>query len=230
MFSYNLWYILPALILSLWASARVQSAYRKYSAVRTASGTTGAGVARRILDSHGLTDVKLERVAGEMSDHYDPRTNTVRLSEGVYGSDSVAAVGIAAHECGHALQYAQSYLPIRIRAAIIPATNIGSRLAIPLVLLGILLGAYAQKLVAVAYAGIILFSICVLFQLVTLPVEYNASRRAMAVLEKGGILTETELGGARRMLSAAAMTYVAALAASVLQLLRLIALVGRRRR
>ena len=227
---YDLLYILPALILTLLASAHVKSVYARYSEIGASSGVTAASVARRILDAHGLTDVRIERVAGELSDHFDPTANVVRLSESVYGSSSVAAIGVAAHECGHAVQYAQSYLPIRIRASIIPVTNFASKFAVPMVILGIFLAAYGEKMLAVAYAGVILFAFCVFFQLVTLPVEFNASRRAMTVLREDAILTAEELGGARKVLTAAAMTYVASLAGTILQLLRLISIVNNNRR
>ncbi|MGM9652269.1 MAG: zinc metallopeptidase [Eubacteriales bacterium] len=229
---YDLIYILPALLFSLWASARVKITYRKYGAVRASSGMSAAEAARRILDANGLTDVPVERVAGELTDHFDPTANVIRLSESVYGSSSIAAIGVAAHECGHAVQYARGYLPIRIRAAIIPATNIGSRLSVPLLLLGLLLSAVSEQLIAVAYAGVLLFGFCVLFQLVTLPVEFNASRRALTILRDGAMLQGDELRGARSVLSAAAMTYVAALASALLQFLRLLSIAssGRRRR
>ena len=226
---YDLIYILPALLFSLWASARVKITYRKYGAVRASSGMSAAEAARRILDANGLTDVPIERVAGELTDHFDPTANVIRLSESVYGSSSIAAIGVAAHECGHAVQYARGYLPIRIRAAIIPATNIGSRLSVPLLLLGLFLSAVSEQLIAVAYAGVLLFGFCVLFQLVTLPVEFNASGRAVALLSSG-YLPQDEVKGVKKVLSAAALTYVAAALQAILQLLRLVLLAGSRRR
>lgn len=223
MYYSDLVFVLPALVLTLWASIRVKHTYKKFSRISSAAHLTGAEAARRILDAHGCTDVAIEPVSGELSDHYDPSANVVRLSRSVYTGDSVAAIGVAAHECGHAIQYAEGYAPIRLRARIIPVTNFSSQFAVPMVMLGIILGMYAESLFALAYAGVILFGFCVLFQLVTLPVEFNASRRALAILEEKDMLEPGELRGARRVLSAAAMTYVAALAASLLQLLRLLA-------
>jgi len=231
MFYYSdLIYILPALILTMWASARVKSTYNKYSRVMAGGRITADAAARRILDENGCTDVAIERVAGQLTDHYDPKANVIRLSESVYGSSSIAAIGVAAHECGHAIQYAENYSPIRLRSAIIPVTNFSSKFAVPMVLLGVLLGAYAQSLIAIAYAGVILFGACVLFQLVTLPVEFNASRRALAILEERGMLTDDELGGTKKVLSAAAMTYVAALASALLQMLRLLSIINNNQR
>jgi len=215
--------VIPALLLSLWASFRVNSTFEKYNRIGNERGLTAAMAARRILDENGLRDVAVERVRGRLSDHYDPRSGVVRLSDAVYDSTSVGALGVAAHECGHAVQYAVGYFPIRIRAAIIPMTNIGSNLAFPLALFGLLLG--AGWLVDL---GILLFCCVVLFQLVTLPVEYNASSRALAVLSEG-MLSGEELAGAKKVLSAAAMTYVAALVVAVANLLRLLSLRDRRR-
>ena len=223
-------YVLPALILTIWACARVKSTYAKYSQVFSSRSVTAAAAARRILDAHGLHSVAIERVAGELSDHFDPSANVVRLSEGVYGSTSVAAIGVAAHECGHAIQYAERYAPIRVRAAIIPVTNFSAKFAVPMVLLGVVLSAYAETMLAVAYVGALLFGFCVLFQLVTLPVEFNASRRALAILKGDGMLDAGELSGAKKVLSAAAMTYVAALASALLQLIRLLSIVNNNRR
>lgn len=220
--------VVPAIIFSLIASSKVNSTFRKYSRVRAASGMTGAEVARRILDSNGLFNVAVERVSGSLTDHYDPRANVIRLSQPVYDSSSVAAIGVAAHETGHAVQYAVGYSPIKLRAAIIPATNIGSKLAIPLIILGLILSATAAKFITIAYAGIICFSLSALFQLLTLPVEFNASRRALDTIENFGVLSGSEQDGARKVLSAAAMTYVAALAVSLAQLLRLLLMVQRR--
>lgn len=220
--------VVPAIIFSLIASARVNSTFRKYSRVRAASGLTGAEVARRILDANGLANVAIEQVSGSLTDHYDPRANVIRLSQPVYGSSSVAAIGVAAHETGHAVQYAVGYSPIKLRAAIIPATNIGSKLAMPLIILGLILSATAAKFITIAYAGIICFSLSALFQLITLPVEFNASRRALDTIESFGVLSGSEQDGARKVLSAAAMTYVAALAVSLAQLLRLLLMVQRR--
>lgn len=220
--------VAPAIIFSLIASSKVNSTFRKYSRVRAASGLTGAEVARRILDANGFANVAIEQVSGSLTDHYDPRANVIRLSQPVYGSSSVAAIGVAAHETGHAVQYAVGYSPIKLRAAIIPATNIGSKLAMPLIILGLILSATAAKFITIAYAGIICFSLSALFQLITLPVEFNASRRALNTIEGFGILSGSEQDGARKVLSAAAMTYVAALAVSLAQLLRLLLMVQRR--
>ncbi|MBQ7939239.1 MAG: zinc metallopeptidase [Clostridia bacterium] len=227
MLYYDMLYILPALILTLIASAAVKTTYARYAKVHSASGITASAAARRILDANGLSHIRIESIAGNLTDHFDPQAGVIRLSDTVRDSTSIAAIGVAAHECGHAIQYAKQYAPIRIRAAIIPATNISSRLAVPLVLIGSALSFYARGLLALAYAGIILFGICVLFQLITLPVEFNASRRARQVMASEGILSEGEIAGAGKVLNAAAMTYVAALATSVLQLIRLIGLARR---
>jgi len=188
---------------------------------------TAYDAARMILNENGLFDVKIEHVSGNLSDHYDPQTNTVRLSDSVYNSTSSAAVGVAAHECGHAIQHAEGYAPIKIRTAIVPITNIGSRLSMPLILIGILLSAMSAYYIYIAYFGVACFSLCALFQLVTLPTEFNASRRALLSLESCGRLDDDELRGAKKVLSAAAMTYVAALAVSVMQLLSLLIRVRR---
>ncbi len=217
--------VLPALIFTVWAQIRVSSSFDKYSRVRTSRSLTGAEAARRILDANGLYDVRIERVRGSMTDHYDPRDNVIRLSETVHDVASVAAVGVAAHEAGHALQYAKEYGPIKARAAIIPVTRVGSMLAMPIFIIGLLFASDALLL-----AGIALYSLVTLFQLITLPVEFNASRRAMTTLEEQHMLWGDELTGARRVLSAAAMTYVAALATSLLTLLRLLVLANGRRR
>ena len=217
--------VLPALIFSVWAQFNVNSTYEKYSRVLSRRSLTGAEAARRILDANGLFDVKIEKVRGNLTDHYDPRTNTVRLSESVHDVSSVAAVGVAAHETGHAIQYAKQYLPIRLRMSIIPITRIGSYLSMPLFIIGLLLASDPLILF-----GIMLYSCITLFQLITLPVEFNASRRAMQTLESQGILYKDELRGAYSVLSAAALTYVAALATSLLTLLRLLLIANGRRR
>ena len=227
MLYYDMLYILPALILTLIASAAVKTTYARYAKVHSASGITASAAARRILDANGLSHIRIASIAGNLTDHFAPQAGVIRLSDTVRDRTSIAAIGVAAHECGHAIQYAKQYAPIRIRAAIIPATNISSRLAVPLVLIGSALSFYARGLLALAYAGIILFGICVLFQLITLPVEFNASRRARQVMASEGILSEGEIAGAGKVLNAAAMTYVAALATSVLQLIRLIGLARR---
>ncbi|MDY4191857.1 MAG: zinc metallopeptidase [Oscillospiraceae bacterium] len=223
-FDYYYWIlILPAALFAMWAQMRVQSTFRRYSKTGNLRGLTGAGAARMILDANGLQNIRLEHISGNLTDHYDPRNQVIRLSDSVWGSSSVAAVGVAAHEAGHAVQHAVGYFPIKIRTAVIPVTNIGSKLSIPLILLGIFF--QAQPLVSV---GILLFATVALFQLVTLPVEYNASGRAMKVLEQSGMLMGEELTGARKVLSAAALTYVAALITALAQLLRLVMLFGRR--
>ena len=209
--------VLPALAFSMWAQAKVTSTFNKFSRERTNSGMTGYEAARRILAANGLYNVNVERVSGNLTDHYDPKANVIRLSDSVFNANSVAAVGVAAHEAGHAVQYAQNYAPIKLRAAIIPVTNIGSTLSIPLVLIGFLMG--MQPLVNF---GLLLFATVALFQLVTLPVEFNASRRAVNALEMGGTMAADEINGVKKVLSAAALTYVAALAVSVANLLRLI--------
>ena len=222
--------VLPFVIFAMIASARVNSTFKRYSNVGSTWGLTGAEVARRILDSEGLTDVRIEMVRGHLSDHYDPRSRVVRLSESTYSSTSCAAIGVASHEVGHAIQHAKRYFPLTIRTAIIPITNIGSRLAMPLILIGILLSYFSEYFAYVAYIGVACFALSALFQLITLPVEFNASRRALKILDSSHILMDNELVYARRVLSAAAMTYVAALAVSLAQILRLLLIVGRRRR
>ena len=220
--------VLPAVIFSLWASIRVNTTFKKYSKIRSMRGITGAEAARRVLDANGLQHIRIEQISGNLTDHYDPRSDVIRLSESVYGNTSVAAIGVACHEAGHAVQHAENYAPVKIRAAIIPVTNIGSRLAIPLIILGILLNslASAPEFLVIAYIGVACYGLCTLFQLVTLPTEFDASRRALRCIESYGILGSEEIGGARRVLTAAAMTYVAALAVSLMQLLRLFLMVS----
>ena len=222
--------VLPCLLLSLWASANVNSTFKKYANQLSIRRITGAEAARRVLAANGVRDVRIDRVSGNLTDHFDPRTNVIRLSDSVYSSTSTAAIGVACHEAGHAVQYAQNYGPIKLRAAIIPITNFGSKIAMPLILAGILLSAMGEISYTFIYLGIAAFSLSLVFQLVTLPVEFNASRRAMQAIESANILTEDEQRGARKTLTAAAMTYVAATAVSLAQLLRLILLYGRRRR
>ena len=216
--------VVPMLIISLWAQIKVKSTYQKYSSVYSRSGMTAEMTVRKILDSNGLFHVGITRVPGELTDHYDPRSNTIALSDSVYGSTSVAAIGVAAHEAGHAIQHAVGYGPIKLRTALVPVTNIGSRLSMPLFIIGLLLA--NQPL---AYAGIILFSLTVVFQLVTLPTEFNASYRAVKALE-GGYFNDEELKGTKKVLSAAAMTYLAALFVALASLLRLLLIVNGRRR
>ena len=227
-FFYDSTYILVLIgvVISMIASAKLNSTYQRYSSVRSMCGLTGAEVAQKLLNNQGIYDVTVRRVAGNLTDHYDPRTKTVNLSDSVYGSASIAAIGVAAHECGHAMQDASDYSPLRIRAALVPAANLGSSLAWPLILIGLLLGGGGSTLASI---GILLFSLAVLFQLVTLPVEYNASHRAVTLLDSTGILSGQEVGQTRSVLSAAALTYVAAAAASILQLLRLLMIFGNRR-
>lgn len=228
--------VVPALLFSLWASARVNSTFKKYSAIRNVRGMTGAEAARAVLNANGVTDVRIEYVSGNLTDHYDPKNKVIRLSQDVYDAATPAAVGVAAHEAGHAAQYAANYLPIRIRVAIIPATNIGSKLSVPLIILGLLLpglrifAPYTEFFNLIAWIGVACYSLCVLFQLVTLPTEFNASRRAVAAIERCGLLLPEEQQGAKKVLKAAALTYVAALSASLAQLLRLIIIVGGRQR
>jgi Zn-dependent membrane protease YugP len=221
---YFLMLVLPAILLSMWAQSRVSSTFSRYQKITSRSGISGAEIARRILDQNGLSDVGVERIAGNLTDHYDPRKRVVRLSQGVYDSRSVAALGVAAHETGHAVQHSQGYVPLRIRNVITPVSSFGARLSFPLILIGMLLG--ATNLIDI---GIILFATVTVFQFVTLPVEYNASSRALATLSDGGILYDEELDAAKKVLSAAALTYLAALLTSAAQLLRLILLFGGRR-
>lgn len=211
-------------VVCMFASFRVSSVYKKYAKVRSMSGLTGAQAAMEILRRNGITDVAVVHVPGELTDHYDPRSKTVNLSDSVYGSNSVAAVGVAAHECGHVLQHYNAYLPLKIRTAIVPVANIGSKAGIPIIILGMFLS--FSPLITV---GIWVFSLAVLFQVVTLPVEFNASSRALVMLEDYGILGHEEVSVSRKVLNAAAMTYVASAASAVIQLLRLIALNNRRR-
>lgn len=221
--------VLPCVIFAMIASARVNSTFNKYSQVQSSRRITGAQAAQRVLDANGVTGVRIERVSGNLTDHFDPRTNVIRLSDNVYNSASVAAIGVACHEAGHAVQYAHHYAPIKLRAAIIPITNIGSKLAMPLILLGILFSFGESVSYGFVYAGIACFALSLVFQLVTLPVEFNASRRAMNAIADGDILSEAEQKGARKTLTAAAMTYVAATAVALAQLLRLLLLFSGRR-
>lgn len=222
--------VLPCLILSLWASSSVNRTFKKYATQFSVRRITGADAAARVLRNNGVNNVRIERVAGNLTDHFDPKTNVIRLSDSVYDSTSTAAIGVACHEAGHAVQYATHYAPIKLRAAIIPITNFGSKLAIPLILLGIVLSFMGNFSYALVYLGIACFGLSLVFQLITLPVEFNASRRAIRAINDSGILTSQELVGAKKTLKAAAMTYVAATAVSLAQLLRLIVLFGGRRR
>lgn len=219
-------FVLIGVVLSMIASSKVQSTYAKYSRVRSMTGMTGAETAKRLLNSQGIYDVQVRKVAGSLTDHYDPRSKTVNLSESVYDSASVAAIGVAAHECGHAIQDNTEYVPLKVRGAIVPVVNIGTQLSWPMIILGIFIGGAGSPLVQI---GILLFTLCVLFQLVTLPVEFNASSRAVKLLDETGILSGEEVGYTKNVLGAAALTYVAAAAGSILQLLRLLILFGGRR-
>ena len=224
--------VLPALLLSLWASAKVKMTFNKYSAISNRRNMTGRDAAMAVLRDNGVTGVNIVKISGDLTDNYNPKTNTISLSESVYDSNSVAAVGVAAHEAGHAVQYAAGYAPIKLRNAIIPATKIGSTLAMPLFIAGLLLASYSERLIVLAYIGIACFALSTLFQLFTLPAELNASRRAIAAISNS-VLNEDEVIGAKKVLTAAALTYVAALAVSIMSLLRLLIIVsaaGRRRR
>lgn len=215
--------LLPAMIFAIYAQSKVSSTYKKYSNLQNRRGISAHEVARKILDRHGLYNIKIERVGGNLTDHYDPRTKIVRLSDGVYSSTSIAALGIAAHEVGHAIQHQNQYVPIKLRNMVLPVANIGSFAAFPLAIVGLIL-----SLPPLVNFGIILFSAVVLFQIITLPVELNASRRAVTILENENVLYEEELKPAKKVLNAAAMTYVAAAAVSVANLLRLLALSRRK--
>lgn len=207
--------VMPALALSLWAQFKVNSSFARYSKVRNLRGLTGEAAARAVLRFHGVHDVGISATRGNLTDHYDPRKNMIFLSESVYNSASIAAVGVAAHEAGHAVQYAEGYAPVKLRSLILPVCSFGSRFAFVALTLGLIL--YSQQLLL---AGILLFTLATVFQLLTLPVEFNASRRALATIEAGGLLNDEEYAGARKVLSAAALTYVAALLTSIAQLLR----------
>lgn len=223
--------ILPAFIFSIWASVRVNSTFKKYNRLYCLSGYTGSTAARAVLDRYGLYDVRIEHVGGNLTDHYDPRDNVIRLSDSVYHSRSAAAIGVACHEAGHAVQHAENYLPIKIRSALVPITNFGSQAGIWLFFIGVLLTYFSETFVILAYFGVALFSLTALFQLVTLPTEFNASRRAMTAIRETGILDPEAQSGAKKVLSAAALTYVAALAVTLTQILRLLVILsGARRR
>lgn len=226
MYLYDSTYILVilAFLLSLFASFGVKATFSKYSKVSSKNGLTGSMAARRILDTNGLYNVRIEPISGDLTDHFDPKAGVIRLSDSVYNSDSVAAIGVAAHEAGHAVQHAVKYTPIAVRNSLVPIVNLSSSLSMPLFVIGLIL-----ENTGLALAGIILFSAALLFQIVTLPVEFNASRRAIKILNGENLLQNDELNGAKKVLSAAAMTYVAAVAATALQLLRLLLIFGNRR-
>ena len=230
MFFYDWTYVLVLIgaVICMIASANVKSTYRKYAQHRSMTNMTGAQVAERLLRGAGLNDVKVGHVGGELSDHYNPATKVVNLSDSVYSSSSVAAIGVAAHECGHAIQHAKGYFPLNLRTWFVPVANFGSKLAWPLILIGLFINSESSQLII--NAGIFLFSFAVLFQLITLPVEFNASSRALVLLEEQGILSQQELPYTKKVLGAAALTYVASAASAILQLLRIIRLFGGRRR
>lgn len=217
--------VVPCILLALWAQHNVNATFTKYAAVYSRRGITGAQAADMVLRRNGITNVHIEEISGKLTDHYEPRANVIRLSSGVYHSTSVASIGVACHEAGHAVQYAKGYTPIKVRSAIIPLTNAGSALSFPLLLAGLILNFQGLALIGVA-----LFGLSTLFQLVTLPVEINASRRALFAIQDGGLLYEDEYPMAKKTLTAAALTYVASLAVSLAQLLRLLILIGGRRR
>lgn len=221
--------VLPAMLFAMWASARVNSTFEKYKKTRNVRGMTGADAARWVLDRNGLRNVRIEHIQGSLTDHYDPSANVVRLSDDVYSSSSTAAIGVACHEVGHAIQHATNYAPVKIRTAIVPITNIGAKLSVPLIIIGLLLSSMGEVFVMIAYIGCALFGLVTVFQLVTLPTEFNASSRALKTIEETNLLQGEELRQAKKVLSAAAMTYVAALAVSLAQLMRFLIIVGGRR-
>lgn len=222
--------VLPCMILAMIASASVNSTFKRYSSQLSYRRITGAEAAQRVLSANGIRDVRIQRISGKLTDHYDPKANVIRLSDSVYNSTSTAAIGVACHEAGHAVQYATGYAPIKLRSAIIPVTNFGSKLAMPLILLGLVCGFLGNFSTLLIYLGLAAFGLSFVFQVVTLPVEFNASHRAIRAIEAGDILTAEELHGARKTLRAAAMTYVAATITAFAQLLRLILLYGNRGR
>ena len=215
--------VLPVMVLALVAQVKVKSTFKKYSQIASDGGMTGADAARMVLDSYGVTGVQIVPVAGELTDHFDPKDNVIRLSEPVYNARTAAAVGVAAHEAGHAAQYAENYVPMQIRSAVIPATKVGSTLSLPLIILGMIF-----SISAISFIGVILFGFTVLFQLVTLPVEFNASRRAVAALGSSGRVSQEGVKSAKKVLTAAALTYVAALATALANMVRLMILIRRR--
>ena len=220
--SYYLVLVVAPMIIGLWAQNKISSTYKKYSQLPLDRGSTGAEIARKILDKNKLSDVRIEKIQGSLTDHFDPKAGVIRLSRGVHDGNSVAAIGVAAHECGHALQYATDYAPIKIRSSLIPITNFGTKLAVPLVLVGMMVAWYP-----LVYVGLIGYALIAIFQLITLPVEFNASNRALVTLSSLN-MTKSELQGAKKVLDAAAMTYVAALISAVTQLLHLLIRANRR--
>lgn len=221
--------VLPAMLFAMWASSKVNSTFKKYKNTRNSRGITGAQAARWVLDRNGLTNVPIEHISGSLTDHYDPSSNVVRLSDDVYGSTSTVAIGVACHEVGHAIQHATNYAPVKIRTAIVPVTNIGAKLSVPLIIIGIVLSSLGEAFVMIAYLGCAMYGLVTLFQLVTLPTEFNASSRALKTIDETGLLQGEEFKQAKQVLLAAAMTYVAALAVSLAQLLRFLIIVGGRR-
>jgi len=221
--------VLPCVLLSLWASSNVNSTFKKYANQISTRRITGAQAAQQVLSANGVSGVRIERVSGNLTDHFDPKANVIRLSDSVHDATSTAAIGVACHEAGHAVQYANNYAPIKLRAAIVPVTNFASKLAMPLILLGLVLTYLEKFSFTLVYLGIACFGVAVVFQLITLPVEFNASRRAMQAIENTALLTDEEQKGARKTLTAAALTYVAATAVALSQLLRLLIIFGRRR-
>ena len=226
-----MWLVVPAMILTLYAQFKVKSTFSKYGKMGNANGLSGAQVAERLLKLTGITDVRVERVSGNLTDHYDPTHRVLRLSDSVYGSTSLSAVGVAAHETGHAVQHATGYGPLFLRSALVPATNIGSKMAMPFIIIGVLLGSQqgSEMGYLLIQAGIVFFSLAVLFSFVTLPVEFNASSRAVRLLDEYGILSVEELYPVRKVLNAAALTYVASAAVALMQLIRLVLMFGKRR-
>ena len=221
--SLYIYLVVPAIIIMLWSQIRVKTVFSKYSTQH--SPLTGADAARRVLEANGVYNVKIERVSGNLTDHYDPRTNVIRLSDSVYGANNLSAVGVAAHEAGHAVQYAKGYVPIKVRSVILPVCNLGSQLSMPLLIIGLIFNFYF-----LVKLGVIFFCVALLFQLLTLPIEFNASHRALVTLDNSGLIREDEQKAVRRVLSAAAITYVAALLVSLAQLIRLLAITKRNRR
>ena len=223
-------YVLPAIIFSLWASAKVNNTYNKYAKYRSSCGMTGYSIARSILNANGLKSVQIVLVEGNLTDHYDPIRKVLALSRDVYNGTSMVAIGVASHECGHAIQHAKNYVPMKIRGAIVPATNIASKISFPLILIGLLLSSFGSFFITLAYVGVACFSMCALFQLVTLPVEFNASNRALSIIKNCGLFSEEEVAVSKKMLSAAALTYVAALSVTIMQILRLLVIISSRDR
>ncbi|MBD9219430.1 MAG: zinc metallopeptidase [Clostridiales bacterium] len=222
--------VIPAMILALYAQNKVNSTFKKYSRVASSSGMTGAQAARRLMELNGIYDVSIERVSGNLTDHYDPSKKVLRLSDSVYSDTSVAAIGVAAHETGHAIQHARGYVPLTLRTVMVPLANLGSTLSMPLIFLGILFSFSSRMGNSMINLGILLFGLSVVFTIITLPVEFNASKRAVACLGDSGILYDDEIGGVKKVLSAAAMTYVASTAVALANFLRLIIIFGGRRR